>query len=217
LFVPTGNRPHALCPKCGAYERHRLQFLVMQKLQAQLAFETLDLLHFAPEPAFRDIFRNMFRSYTTADLSMRGVDHHVDITSLPFGDQSYDAVFASHVLEHIPDDKKALAEIRRILRPGGFAVLPVPISSPITIEYDRPNPQESGHVRSPGPDYLERYEDFFDRIEEFTSADFREEYQLFVCYPASAGSCEGAQSSTWGNLGRTSDAVPVCFVGNEPG
>ena len=71
---------------------------------------------------------------------MENVDFKVDLTDLPFSDSSYDFVFASHVLEHIQNDHDALAEIKRVLRPGGIAVLPVPIIGAPTVEYPEPNP-----------------------------------------------------------------------------
>lgn len=213
LSVPTGDRSHALCPKCHAYERHRLQYLVMQKLRARYSFETLHMLHFAPERALHGIFRNMFGAYTTADLSMLGVDHQVDITNLPFEDRSFDVIYASHVLEHIPDDRKAIAEIRRILRPGGFAVLPVPVLGPVTVEYDKPNPQESDHVRAPGRDYFERYRSVFDDVEEFRSTDFCDDYQLFSIREGESNSGNGA-GALESPAGRITDVVPVCLVAN---
>jgi SAM-dependent methyltransferase len=121
------------------------------------------MLHFAPEPFFREFFTRRFGQYETADLKRKGVDHKVDLQQLPFGDKTYDFVFASHVLEHIPDDHKAIFEIHRILKPNGMAILPVPIYSEKTIEYPEPNPHEFFHVRAPGTDYFDRYERYFQR------------------------------------------------------
>lgn len=92
---------------------------------------------------------------------MHGVDHNVDLQELPFEDQTYDFVFASHVLEHIPNDEKAISEIRRILKPNGIAILPVPLVAEKTIEYSEPNPNETYHVRAPGFDYFDRYDRYF--------------------------------------------------------
>lgn len=80
------------------------------------------MLHFAPEPFFGEIFSNKFGKYETADLKMKGVDHNVDLQNFPFDDAIYDFVFAFHVLEHIPDDKKAIEEIHRVLKPNGIAI-----------------------------------------------------------------------------------------------
>ncbi|MGH9507921.1 MAG: class I SAM-dependent methyltransferase, partial [Terriglobales bacterium] len=109
------------------------------------------MLHVAPEPFLRTLLAPSFARYETADIEMRGVDHRADLRRLPFPNASYDFVFASHVLEHIAEDEVAVAEIRRVLKPAGIAVLPVPVVSPRTIEYPAPNPREAGHVRAPGP------------------------------------------------------------------
>jgi ubiquinone/menaquinone biosynthesis C-methylase UbiE len=110
---------------------------------------------------------------------MAGVDHHVDIRKLPFDDRSYDVVFASHVLEHIREDRLAFLEIRRILSPAGIAILPVPIYGEFTREYDTPNPLEHGHVRAPGVDYFGKY-DIFTRYDLYSSGDFPERHQTYL-------------------------------------
>ena len=68
------------------------------------------------------------QNYTPADLTMPGVEH-MDITAIPRPDASYDATLCSHVLEHVGDDRAALRELHRVLVPGGWAVLQVPIAS----------------------------------------------------------------------------------------
>jgi len=143
---------------------------------------------------------------------MSGVDYKADLTRLPFAEGSYDVVYASHVLEHIKDDVTAIAEVRRILRPGGFAILPVPIVGDRTVEYSEPNPAEHGHVRAPGLDYYDRYRRVFSRVDVFDSDQFDPIYQAFVyedrsCWPTpkmplrqpSPGVCH-------------LDFVPVCIV-----
>ena len=107
----------------------------MDQLLKEMNGTPLRMLHFAPESYFKGFFSSQFSKYETADLNMKGVDHKVDIQKLPFVDATYDFVFASHVLEHIKDDEKALFEIRRILKPNGIAVLPVPLVAEKTIEY----------------------------------------------------------------------------------
>jgi len=180
VHLSTGLRRRAKCPNCGATERHRLQCLVLKDILREMDASGLRMLHFAPEPLFREFFKQRFGKYETADLSMRGVDYNVDLQQLPLDDETFDFVFASHVLEHIPDDERAISEIRRILRPKGMAVLPVPIIAEETIEYPEPNPRESYHVRAPGRDYFKRYERHFSNVEIFTSESHPEKYQLFV-------------------------------------
>jgi hypothetical protein len=129
VFVSVGRPPRrdVRCPSCGSRERHRLAHLwAIQDGADRLAGKRI--LHFAPEAAVRRQMRGN-PLYETADLHQPGVTHRIDITDLPFADASYDAVMAHHVLEHIPDDRKAMRELFRILRPGGFALLTVPINA----------------------------------------------------------------------------------------
>jgi SAM-dependent methyltransferase len=161
-------------------ERHRLQYLTLTRVLETLPAVRLRVLHFAPEPFLSDALIERVGRYETADLYRGGVTHIVDIRALPFEDGSYDLVFASHVLEHVREDRKAIEEVRRILTPEGVAVLPVPIVGSFTVEYPGPNPNESGHVRAPGLDYFERYREVFSRVELLDSTDFPDRYQLFT-------------------------------------
>jgi len=173
---------------------------------------SLKMLHFAPEPFFREYFSRRFKIYETADLNLPDVDYAVDLMNLPFDDQSYDFVFASHVLEHITDDEKAISEIRRILKPNGIAILPVPIFSQKTIEYPEPNPNESDHVRAPGLDYYDRFEPYFSRIERYASDSLPEKYQLFIYEDRSKWPTREfpLRNATPGE--KHMDIVPVCYV-----
>ena len=212
-FAPsTGPRLHACCPACHSLERHRLQYLVARRVFGARPTRELRMLHFAPEAALGGPFREWFGQYETADISMPGVDHHVDLQALPFADASYDVVYASHVLEHVPDDRRAIAEIRRVLRPGGLAILPVPVNNPVTVEYPEPNPHETYHVRAPGPDYFQRYVPPFARMELYGSGDFPAEHQLYIHgdlsrYPTPESPLRSPVSGT-----RHADVVPVCYA-----
>jgi SAM-dependent methyltransferase len=165
-----GSRAHAMCPRCGANERARLQYLVVKELAASRPLRTLRMVHFSPERQLQPYFRQAFGTYRTAGIWDEPVDFPADLTKLPFEDGSWDVLFASHVLEHVQDDERALAEIRRVLRPGGLAILPVPIAGERTVEYGEPNPREAGHVRAPGRDYFDRYRRHFARVEVWDSA-----------------------------------------------
>ncbi|PKF61724.1 SAM-dependent methyltransferase [Psychromonas sp. psych-6C06] len=177
----TGIRKNAMCPSCKSLERHRLQFLVLETIIKELEPKSIRVLHFAPEPFLEKYLSNKFKSYETADLNMKGVTHNVNLENLPFKSESYDFVFASHVLEHVPDDQKAISEIHRVLSSNGIAILPVPIVSEKTIEYPEPNPYEAYHVRAPGWDYSERYKKQFSKVKDFNSSSFDGKNQLFVC------------------------------------
>jgi SAM-dependent methyltransferase len=175
-----GVRKNAICPKCGSFERHRLQYLVLRDAVKALENREWRVLHFAPEASFRSLFARRFSRYETADLFMDRVDYKVDIREMPFEDASYDLVFASHVLEHLRDDVKAVREVRRILRPNGIAILPVPIVCEKTIEYAEANPFEAGHMRAPGVDYFDRFKEWFQKIDIYGSDCFPQSYQVYV-------------------------------------
>jgi len=209
---PTGYRKHAKCPKCNARERHRLQYLVVNSVLNGMDCSAMKMLHFAPEPFFREFFSKRFRQYETADLNMRGVDHNVDLQELPFEDQIYDFVFASHVLEHIPNDEKAIAEIRRILKPNGIAILPVPVVAEKTIEYSEPNPHETYHVRAPGLDYCDRYDRYFSRVDKISSDSLPSRYQLFVYENRSQWPTKECPLRLSMQGEKHVDIVPVCYV-----
>jgi len=170
------------------------------------------MLHFAPEPFFREYFSKQFGQYESADLSRKGVDHNVDLQQLPFDNGSYDFIFASHVLEHIPDDEKAISEIRRVLKPNGIAILPVPIVAERTIEYPEPNPHEAYHVRVPGIDYFDKYEHHFSRIEWFSSDSLPEKYQLFVFEDRSQWPSRECPLRPSMAGEKHIDIVPVCYA-----
>jgi len=212
LKTSTGFRKFASCPNCESLERHRIQKLAFESVTERLDVANMDFLHIAPEACHRSMFA-FIQNYVTADLSMSDVDFNIDLQNrTPFPDESFDIVFASHVLEHIPDDSHAIAEIRRIIKPGGFAILPVPIVSETTIEYPEPNEFESGHVRAPGYDYFDRYRNYFDRIVEISSESFPERYQLFIyedrtIYPTPESPLREPMPGE-----RHNDIVPICYV-----
>ena len=208
----TGLRKHARCPQCGSLERHRLQYVAVQPLLNNLNASQMRMLHFAPEAFFKDFFSKQFGKYETADINMEGVDHKVDLQSLPFSNATYDFVFASHVLEHIPDDKQAIQEIRRILKPNGIAILPVPLVSESTIEYPEPNPHEAYHVRAPGFNYFDRYMPYFSRVEKYASDSLPERYQLFVYEDRSRWPTAECPLRPAMKGERHIDIVPVCYA-----
>lgn len=176
---PTGLRKHAVCPQCGALERHRHQYLVAQTVLKGMDASKMKMIHFAPEDCLKTFFLQRIGVYETADLDMEGVDHHVDLQNLPFADSTYDFVFASHVMVCIPDDRRAMREIRRVLKPGGVAILPDPVASGTTIEYPEPNPYEGYTMRAPGLDYFDRYKPYFSQVITYSSTFWPEKYQVF--------------------------------------
>ncbi|NVD34523.1 methyltransferase domain-containing protein [Marinobacter lutaoensis] len=124
----TAQRTY-FCAGCGASDRERLYayWLVLALARKQLSRDAA-VMHFAPEPGLSRWLRGQgFRHYQTADYAMAGVDYRADLMDLPFDDASLDFFICSHVLEHVRDDRQALAELFRVLRPGGAGILMVPV------------------------------------------------------------------------------------------
>lgn len=140
--IETINVEQYGCPHCGASDRDRLYACYLEKKLPQYnAGEQVLLLDIAPAPALSN-FLSKFKKIThhTADLLMEGVDHIVDISNMPeIVSNSYDILMCSHVLEHVKDDKKALAELYRVLKPGGWGIIMVPIN--LTLDQIDEDPQ----------------------------------------------------------------------------
>lgn len=141
-FLPHGpfRRPNVACPACGSHERHRLLWLFLTAARPDLLERsTLRLLHFAPEPALQRLLRARSNvDYVSADLGSPLADHDVDIQDLPYPDASFDALICSHVLEHVPDDRRAMRELHRIVEPGGWAIVMVPVHGGIAATVEDP-------------------------------------------------------------------------------
>lgn len=128
-FLPYGygeQRDNVLSPSTLSLERHRLLWLYLKK-ETNFFSKKAKMLHFAPEQAFYKRFKKMKNlDYTTTDLNSPLADVKADICNLPFESNNFDVIFCNHVLEHIPDDTKAMQEIFRVLKPGGMAILQIP-------------------------------------------------------------------------------------------
>jgi len=130
-FLPYGygkQRKNALSPSTLSLERHRLMWLFLKNDTTFFTSKTkLKVLHIAPEQCFLDIFKKQQNlTYTTSDLESPIADVKADICDLPFKDNSFDVVFCNHVLEHITDDKKAMQELFRVMKKGGFGIFQIP-------------------------------------------------------------------------------------------
>lgn len=169
-FLAKGDRDNALCPRCGSAERHRFLWLYLTDHYDKLIKEGR-ILHFAPETGIRDRIRAVGTgTYTSADLTATNVDYNVDITDMIFNDSMFDCVLCSHVLEHVPNDRKGIREIARVLAPGGTAFIQVPVYDVLggaTIEdpailtpADRERAYgQFDHVRKYGSDFKQRLEE----------------------------------------------------------
>ncbi|TXN36823.1 class I SAM-dependent methyltransferase [Flagellimonas hymeniacidonis] len=128
-FLPYGYeqpRENVLSPSTLSLERHRLLWLYL-KDETDLFTKSQKLLHFAPEQAFYKRFKRLQHiEYTTTDLNSPLAEVKADICELPFADNSFDVILCNHVLEHIPDDTKAMQELYRVLKPGGWGVFQIP-------------------------------------------------------------------------------------------
>jgi len=168
-FLPYGygtQRNNVLSPSTLSLERHRLLWLYL-KNETDFFAAPKKVLHFAPEQAFYKLFRNQKNlDYTTTDLFSPLADVKADICDLPFSDNSYDVIFCNHVLEHIPDDTKAMQELYRVLKPGGMGIFQIPqdLKRVTTFEDNSiTDPKERAaifgqydHVRVYGRDYFDK-------------------------------------------------------------
>ena len=170
-FLPYGygkQRENALSPSTLSLERHRLMWLFLNdETNFFSSKEKLKTLHIAPEQCFLDIFRNQKNlKYITSDLESPIADVKADICDLPFQDNEFDVVFCNHVLEHIPNDKKAMRELFRVLKKGGFGIFQIPqdLSRSTTFEDDSITDKKErakifgqyDHVRVYGRDYFDK-------------------------------------------------------------
>jgi SAM-dependent methyltransferase len=177
-YVP---RLEARCMQCGALERHRLVWLYFTRRSDLLNGPPVKMLHVAPEPLLEHSLRTRVGAgYLTADLMDRRAMVKMDITDIHFPDESFDVIYCSHVLEHVPDDRRAMREFRRTLNRNGWAVLLVPITAPATIEDPSvTDPKErlarfgqEDHVRRYGPDYVDRLREAGFEVEVTLPSDF---------------------------------------------
>ncbi len=168
-FLPYGYenpRENVLAPATLSLERHRLLWLYL-KNETDFFTATLKVLHFAPEQAFYKRFRELSNlEYVTTDLFSPLADIKADICDLPMKNNTYDVIFCNHVLEHIPDDTKAMQELYRVLKPGGWGIFQIPqdLSRETTFEDDSITDKKErtkifgqyDHVRIYGRDYFDK-------------------------------------------------------------
>ncbi|WP_282043643.1 class I SAM-dependent methyltransferase [Winogradskyella flava] len=178
-FLPYGyvkQRPNILSPSTLSLERHRLLWLYL-KNETYFFSEDLKVLHFAPEQCFLKRFRKLNNlDYTTTDLLSPIADVKADICNLPFEDNSYDVILCNHVLEHIPDDTKAMQELYRVMKPGGWGIFQIPqdLNRETTFEDDTITDKaerakifgQYDHVRIYGRDYFNKLRSIGFKVEE---------------------------------------------------
>lgn len=169
-FLPYGYqkiRKNVLAPGTFSLERHRLFWVYLKNETDFFSATKKKVLHFAPEQAFYNQFKKIKKiDYTTTDLVSPLADVKADICNLPFKDNEFDYIFCNHVLEHIPDDNKAMSELFRVLAPNGIGIFQIPqdLSREFTFEDDSvTDPKERAiifgqydHVRVYGRDYFDK-------------------------------------------------------------
>ncbi|GAA4963497.1 class I SAM-dependent methyltransferase [Algibacter aquimarinus] len=178
-FLPYGygtQRNNVLSPSTLSLERHRLLWLYL-KNETDFFTSQKNVLHFAPEQAFYKRFKKMPNlKYTTTDLNSPLADVKADICNLPFKNDSYDVILCNHVLEHIPNDTKAMQELYRVLKPKGMAILQIPqdLNRETTFEDDSILDKKErakifgqyDHVRVYGRDYFNKLRSIGFKVDE---------------------------------------------------
>ena len=168
-FLPYGygkQRENALSPGTLSLERHRQMWLYLQN-ETDFFTKNHKVLHIAPEQEFLRRFKKMNNlEHISADLFSPIVDVKADILDLPFEDEEFDVIFCNHVLEHIVDDNKAMCELYRVMKKGGWGIFQVPMKNSLPKSYEDftiTDPKERqkhfgqyDHVRWYGMDYFDR-------------------------------------------------------------
>lgn len=137
-FQARWNTPDVICWSCGSEERHRTLWLLLDRLEPELLRGARSLLHFAPEPGLAALLRERVDRYVTCDIDPGAAELEIDITDIALPDESFDAIICSHVLEHIPDDRRAMHELQRVLAARGWLVVMVPIDHGLDATYEDP-------------------------------------------------------------------------------
>ena len=196
-FASAGreNRPNCRCFQCDSRERHRLIWLYLHD-KMNVMDKSLRLLHFAPERMFYNYLSQKNNiEYFPCDIQPKKYRYkgntkitQADITDIPFEAEQFDLILCNHVLEHIPDDKKAMSELFRVMKKGGNGIFLVPIDYNRETTYEDPSitsPKarleafgQEDHVRWYGGDYIERLKEAgFEVIELDYAKEFSEEDQ----------------------------------------
>ena len=169
LTGPNKSRINSKCPGCGSLERQRLLWLYLTS-KLEIKNQKINPLNVAPDYATQTALQRLKNiSYTSVDLNSSLAMKKNDITNLEFRDSYFDAIICYHVLEHIENDRKALSELHRVLKPGGWAILQSPVDIDMTVTFEDSNVitakerkklfGQEDHVRIYGCDYIKRLEE----------------------------------------------------------
>ncbi len=193
-IIGAGRRNNCVCPRCYSTDRDRLIYHYL-KNYSNIFKDHLKVIHIAPSGGLKALLSGLKNLeyqqgvkyhegfYYSKDISI------IDITDLSFEDKSFDVIICNHVLEHIIEDGLAMKELYRILKPGGWAILQVPISFTIDETYENPeitDPKDRevhfgqfDHVRIYGGDYIQRLRNAGFKVEEINPyIDWKDENKL---------------------------------------
>lgn len=179
------NRLNVRCHNCQSLERHRLLYLYMdQKLNFFKSSKKIKLLHFAPEKSLYQIFSNMSNvDYVPCDLFPDAYNYNgniliskIDMTNIPYPEDTFDFILHNQVLEHIPNDNLAMKELYRVMRINGSGIFQVPIDYSRAVTYEdfsitTPEARKEAfgqhdHVRWYGKDYKDKLIDVGFKVKE---------------------------------------------------
>jgi SAM-dependent methyltransferase len=131
------HRDNVLCPYDLTLERHRLMWLYLTQKTDFFTKPNLKVMHIAPEQCFHKKFKEQKNlDYITGDLLSPIADMHFDLHDIPLEDNQYEVIFCNHVMEHVKDDLRCMQELYRIMKPGGWGIMQVPIDSSRTTTYE---------------------------------------------------------------------------------
>jgi SAM-dependent methyltransferase len=197
------ERSNALSPGTLSLERHRALYLYLKE-KTDVFTRKVSMLHIAPERSLGNIFKKQANiDYLSADLLSPWAMVHFDAHAIPYRNDTFDIVIANHILEHVQDDRRVMAEMYRVMKPGGFGVFQVPLDETLAATREDPFLRDEAeqhrlfgqkdHVRQYGIDYLER----------LASVGFRvKNYHLGELFPDMNFARYGVHAH---------ESVPVCF------
>lgn len=205
-FLPYGygkERSNAFSPGTLSLERHRALYLYLTR-KTDVFTRKISMLHIAPERSLGNIFRKQANiDYISADLLSPWAMVHFDAHAIPYRDNTFDVVIANHILEHVQDDIRVMAEMYRVMKPGGFGVFQVPLDESLAatrqdpflrdeVEQNRLFGQKD-HVRYYGIDYLKRLESVGFKVENIHLGDVLPDidFERYGVYPG--------------------ESIPVCY------
>ncbi|MDB5203421.1 MAG: SAM-dependent methyltransferase [Ferruginibacter sp.] len=189
-FAPFGDsrRKNAWCPKCESLERHRLLWMYFEN-KTDLYTKPHKMLHVAPETIFMSHFKKQKNiDYHPVDIFPHlypAGTQYFDVLNHNEPDNSYDVIICNHVFQYIEDDKTAINNLYKLMTPGGWGIMQVPINGKTVKTYEDSSitdPQErlkafglKEHVRYYGLDYADRLRaaGFNVRVDDYT-AEFSE-------------------------------------------